>query len=67
VIASVGIIGTGAVGGWIAARVFEVFGSWAFCFYGSALMAIVAAVMALRLRASAAALKAADLRTAVAG
>jgi MFS transporter, OFA family, oxalate/formate antiporter len=52
-------------GGWIAARVYEMFGSWAFCFSGSGLMAIVAAVMAFRLRASAAALKAADLRTAM--
>jgi len=54
------------LGGWIGAILAERSGSWALGFYGSALMALVAAVMAMRLRAAAAALKAADLRTAVA-
>ena len=54
------------LGGWIGAILAERSGSWALGFYGSALMALVAAVMAMRLRAAAAALKAADLRTVVA-
>jgi MFS transporter, OFA family, oxalate/formate antiporter len=53
------------LGGWIGAILAERSGSWALGFYGSALMALVAAVMAMRLRAAAAALKAAELRTAV--
>jgi OFA family oxalate/formate antiporter-like MFS transporter len=53
------------IGGWIGALLAEQSGSWALGFYGSALMALVAAVMAMRLRATAAALKAANLRAAV--
>jgi len=53
------------MGGWLGALLAEQSGSWAMGFYGSAVMALVAAVMAVRLRASAAALKAADLRAAV--
>jgi OFA family oxalate/formate antiporter-like MFS transporter len=40
------------IGGGLAALLFERFGSWAACFYGSALLAILAAVMAFALRAS---------------
>jgi MFS transporter, OFA family, oxalate/formate antiporter len=53
------------IGGWIGALLAAESGSWALGFYGSALMALVAAVMAMRLRAAAAALKAANLRAAV--
>jgi OFA family oxalate/formate antiporter-like MFS transporter len=52
------------LGGWIAALLAEQSGSWALGFYGSAVMALVAAVMAVKLRSSAAALKA-ELRAAV--
>jgi OFA family oxalate/formate antiporter-like MFS transporter len=52
------------IGGWVAALLFEQFGSWTVGFYGSALMALVAAGMALKLRAAAARLKAAELRPA---
>ena len=53
------------LGGWIGALLAERSGSWALGFYGSAVMALIAAVMAVRLRAAAAALKAAKLQTAV--
>lgn len=53
------------MGGWIAALLAEQSGSWALGFYGSAFMALVAAVMAVRLRAAAATLKAARLRATV--
>jgi OFA family oxalate/formate antiporter-like MFS transporter len=53
------------LGGWIGALLAERSGSWALGFYGSAIMALIAAVMAVRLRAAAAALKAAKLQTAV--
>jgi OFA family oxalate/formate antiporter-like MFS transporter len=43
------------IGGGLAALLFEHFGSWSACFYGSALLAFVAAIMALGLRASTAA------------
>jgi OFA family oxalate/formate antiporter-like MFS transporter len=50
--------GTAAIiGGWAAARLYEMSGSWEVGFYGSALMALTAAAMAVRLRASAAAMK----------
>ena len=39
------------IGGWFGALLFEQSGSWAMGFYGSALMALVAAGMAIRLRA----------------
>ena len=52
------------IGGWIGAVLADQSGSWALGFYGSALMALMAALMAMRLRATAAALKA-DLRAAV--
>jgi OFA family oxalate/formate antiporter-like MFS transporter len=53
------------IGGWVGALLFEQFGSWTVGFYGSAIMALVAAVMALRLRASAAVMNAANLQPAV--
>ena len=53
------------IGPWVGALLAERSGSWALGFYGSAIMALVAAVMALRLRAVAATLKAAKLQTAV--
>lgn len=40
------------IGGVIAAALFEKFGSWAACFYGSAALALVASVIAFSLRAS---------------
>jgi OFA family oxalate/formate antiporter-like MFS transporter len=53
------------IGGWIGALLYEQSGSWAMGFYGSAIMALVAAGMAVSLRASAARAKATQLRTAV--
>ena len=52
------------IGPWVGALLAERSGSWALGFYGSALMALIAAVMAVRLRSQAAALKAAKLVTA---
>jgi len=49
----------------VGALLAERSGSWSLGFYGSAIMALIAAVMAVRLRAAAAALKAAKLQTAV--
>jgi OFA family oxalate/formate antiporter-like MFS transporter len=46
------------IGGWFGAFLFEQSGSWTVGFYGSAVMALVAAVMAIGLRANAAAVKA---------
>jgi OFA family oxalate/formate antiporter-like MFS transporter len=43
------------IGGGVAALLYEQFGSWDACFYGSAALALVAAVMAFGLRASVAA------------
>jgi OFA family oxalate/formate antiporter-like MFS transporter len=40
------------IGGWVAALLYEQFGTWSICFYGSAVMAIVAAGIAVGLRAS---------------
>jgi OFA family oxalate/formate antiporter-like MFS transporter len=40
------------MGGWVAAMLYEQTGSWSMGFYGSALMALIAAGMALGLRAS---------------
>jgi OFA family oxalate/formate antiporter-like MFS transporter len=40
------------IGGWVGALLYEHFGTWSVGFYGSAVMALVAAVMALGLRAS---------------
>jgi OFA family oxalate/formate antiporter-like MFS transporter len=45
-------------GGWIGALLAEQSGSWALGFYGSTVMALIAAMMAVRLRSSSAALKA---------
>jgi len=42
------------LGGWVGAMLYERSGSWAMGFYGSALMALIAAVMAVGLRLSAA-------------
>ena len=53
------------IGPWVGALIAEKSGGWALGFYGSAIMAMIAAVMAVRLRASAAALKAAKLQAAV--
>src|SRR6185436_527248 len=52
-------------GGWLGALLAEQSGSWSLGFYGSAIMALIAAVMAVRLRSQAAALKAAKLQAAV--
>ena len=46
------------IGSWVGALLFERFGSWSVGFYGSAVMALVAAAMAVGLRASAAASRA---------
>ena len=40
------------IGGGVAALLFERFGNWAACFYGSAVLAIIAAGMAFALRSS---------------
>ena len=40
------------IGGGLAARLFESFGSWTACFYGSAVLALVGAMLALGLRAA---------------
>ena len=40
------------IGGWFGAFLFERSGSWTIGFYGSAVMALVAAAMAVGLRAS---------------
>jgi OFA family oxalate/formate antiporter-like MFS transporter len=53
------------IGPWVGALIAEKSGGWALGFYGSAIMAMIAAVMAVRLRAVAGPLKAAKLRTAV--
>jgi len=47
------------LGGWLAAWLAEASGSWALGFYGSVIMALIAAMMAVRLRSTAAAMKAA--------
>ena len=52
------------LGGWIAALIADRSGSWALAFYGSSVMALIAAMMAVKLRSSAAARKA-ELRAAV--
>jgi OFA family oxalate/formate antiporter-like MFS transporter len=56
------------IGPWFGALLYEHSGSWAMSFYGSALMALIAAVMAVGLRSSAATskAKAASLPAAVA-
>jgi MFS family permease len=46
------------IGGYVAALLYERSGSWAMGFYGSAVMAVVAAVLAYALRAAQAAAKA---------
>ena len=46
------------IGGWFGAFLYDQTGSWAVGFYGSAAMALVAAVMAIGLRATAASTKA---------
>jgi MFS transporter, OFA family, oxalate/formate antiporter len=43
------------IGGWVAALLYEQSGTWAVCFYGSAVMALTAAGMAVGLRAAKAA------------
>jgi OFA family oxalate/formate antiporter-like MFS transporter len=53
------------IGPWVGALIAEKSGGWALGFYGSAIMALIAAVMAVRLRAAAAALKASKLQAAV--
>jgi OFA family oxalate/formate antiporter-like MFS transporter len=47
------------IGGVVAATLYEQFGSWDACFYGSAALALIAAVMAFGLRASVSAPRAA--------
>ena len=46
------------IGGWVGALLFEQFGSWSVGFYGSAVMALVAAALAIGLRSSVAPLRA---------
>jgi hypothetical protein len=46
------------IGGWVGALLYEQSGSWAMGFYGSAVMALVAAGMAVGLRSASAATKA---------
>jgi MFS transporter, OFA family, oxalate/formate antiporter len=53
------------IGPWVGALLAERSGSWSLGFYGSAIMALIAAVMAVRLRSQAAALRAAKLQAAV--
>jgi OFA family oxalate/formate antiporter-like MFS transporter len=53
------------IGPWVGALLAERSGSWALGFYGSAIMALIAAMMAVRLRSAAAALKAARLQAQV--
>jgi MFS transporter, OFA family, oxalate/formate antiporter len=53
-------------GGWLGTLVYEWTGSWAMGFYGSAMMALIAAVMALALRASRAPARAVAVGAAVA-
>ena len=48
-------------GGGVAALLYERFGTWTACFYGSAILALLAAMIAFGLRASAAAVKTAPL------
>jgi hypothetical protein len=43
------------IGGWVGALLYEQSGTWAICFYGSAVMALTAAGMAVGLRAARAA------------
>lgn len=40
------------IGGYVAATLFEKFGSWSACFYGSAALALAASIIAFSLRAS---------------
>jgi hypothetical protein len=40
------------IGGGVAAMLYERFGTWSACFYGSAVLALMAAVIAFGLRAS---------------
>ena len=54
------------IGGWVAALLYEQSGSWAMGFYGSAVMALLAAGMAVGLRAATAASRAAVSVPAVA-
>ena len=55
------------IGPYVGAWIFAKYGSWEVGFYGSAVMALVAAVMAVRLRSASAALKAAKLQAVSAG
>jgi OFA family oxalate/formate antiporter-like MFS transporter len=55
------------IGPYVGAVIADKTGSWAFGFYGSAIMALVAAMMAVRLRSVSAALKAAKLQAVSAG
>jgi OFA family oxalate/formate antiporter-like MFS transporter len=43
------------VGGWLAAVLFERFGTWSACFYGSAVLALFAAILIYRMSTAAAA------------
>jgi len=49
------------IGGWVGALLFEQSGSWAMGFYGSAVMALVAAGLAIGLRAANASTKAREV------
>jgi OFA family oxalate/formate antiporter-like MFS transporter len=55
------------IGPWVGALIAERSGGWALGFYGSAIMALIAAVMAVRLRSVSASLKAAKLQAVSAG
>src|SRR4029079_1539635 len=53
------------IGPYVGAVIADKTGSWAFGFYGSAIMALVAAMMGVRVRSVSAALRAAKLRAAI--
>ena len=55
------------IGPYVGAVLADKYGSWAVGFYGSAVMALIAAMMAVRLRSVSAALKAAKLQAVSAG
>ena len=55
------------IGPYVGAVLADKYGSWAVGFYGSAIMALIAAMMAVRLRSVSAALKAAKLQAVSAG
>jgi OFA family oxalate/formate antiporter-like MFS transporter len=53
------------IGPYVGAVLADKYGNWSVGFYGSAIMALIAAMMAVRLRSVSAALKAAKLQAAI--